>query len=429
MPEPFNVYLVLALYVPVSVLIRIRQRSWFSPPAFFALFWTMLCGLSVLLAPDFYFSAPALLFILGCILIFYTGFICLCPEKCHYQAHLSEKKTMAARLERSFLWFTPVALLAGFGSVYLLLRFYGIKGLPSGMDEIRQLSGLMTDERYGGLALPRSVMLLLAIAYCGSLTGGFVFGFGRKLFTKAVSLLPFIPVLIFTLIYTARAPLLYQLVLFLSSLIVTRLALADKAPRLFTPRFVTLVLFGAGLVISLFMITQMTRMDAGFNREQLSSTFVHLRSWFFGNVSGFSVWFDQGSGIHAPAWGSYSIGGIYELLGLSTRIPGLYDVQVSISPNDDHTNIYTLYRLLIDDFTLFGIPLIFFLSGLLSAAFYRRVVSGRWLFIPLLCIVYALLMWSFIASFLTYNTNILALALFMGLTLLITETRPKTGTR
>ncbi len=427
MPEPFSISLAMALFVPATVLIRLQQRSWLTPPAFFALFWIILCGLSVLLAPDFYFSAPALLFILGCMLVFYTGFCCINHGNIQYQIDNAEKKELAARLERAFLWFSLPAFIAGIGSVFLLLRYYGITGIPTGLDEIRQLSALMTEDRYGGLALPKSVMVFLAIAYCGSLTGGFVFGFGRNLLTRTLSLLPFVPVLIFTLIYTARAPLLYQVVLFLSSLIVTRMALADKAPRLFTPRFIILVMLGAGIVICLFFITQMTRMEAGVNREQITSTFMHLRSWFFGNVSGFSVWFDQGSGGQTVTWGSYSFGGIYELLGISSRIPGLYDVQVSISPGEDHTNIYTLFRLLIDDFGMLAIPLIFFLLGLLSAAFYKQVIRGHWLFIPLLTIVYTLIMWSFIASFLTYNTNIMALLLYLALSLVIIQTKPKTA--
>lgn len=417
----FSVLLVLALFVIICVYSRWQEGNWYNPPTFFILFWTVICGFSILMAPDFYFSSSALLYILSLLIAFYTGSqIEKKPNKeLQIKRFIHDKDQTSKYLERVFVLFLFPATLSGFIGVYLLLHYYGVSVVQLSSPAISEISSTMTSDRYDGISLPKSIMICLAFAYSGSLAGGFIFTFSKKWHMKVLALLPFLPVLIFTMIYTARAPFIFQVILFLSSVIASKFALKGQGIRLFTPKFFFWGSICGSLLFIVFMITQMSRMEAGYNFEQLSSTFQHLRVWFFGNISGFSVWFDQGNFFNKPSWGSYSIGGIYELLDLSTRKLGLYDMYVNISSSGDQSNIFTLFRLLIDDYSIFGVHILFFILGYLSYLFYEGILNGNWLYIPFLSAIYSFQLWSFIASFFTYNTNILAFLLF-GLLFYIT---------
>ncbi|MHC1706084.1 MAG: O-antigen polymerase [Bacteroidales bacterium] len=426
MDKYFYVLLVLALFVLVSALVRWQQKSWITPSSVFILFWTALTAVSVIMAPDFYFSPIALLFILSLILAFYVGGIFVKPS---WISRIKTKPGVQQEhagdiLARFFLGYLIPATLIGFLAVLLLLRFYQFSFdflSPKGMTD---MTNMMTSDRYQGLSLPRPVMICLAVAYSGSLAGGYVFIYSKNLYHRLLTFLPFLPVLVFTLIYTARAPLLYQAILFLSSMLSTAIALKGPHIVLFSRRFILLGSVGTVFILLVFLVTQMTRMEAGFNNEQVLATYMHLRSWFFGNLSGFSVWFDQVNFSDAPVWGSYSLGGLFEMTGISTRKVGLYDTYVAISAKGDQTNIFTLFRLLIDDYSIFSVHLLMLILGFLARYFYYALLAGKWIFLPLLSAVFALIFWSFIASFFTYNTNILAFIIFGLLIIAVLTIKP-----
>jgi oligosaccharide repeat unit polymerase len=405
---------VLLAYMVVSFFVRWQQGSWFTPSSFFILFWTCLVLFSVLMAPDFYYSPRALLFILSALLAFYLGSLLMKPS--WVKTVSKDAGNLVYKYDEirkhGFLLYILLTCVAGFVAVILLLHFYEVTASEVLSGGVARLSDQMTIDRYEGVSLPRSIMVCLAIAYSGSLIGGFVFVYGNDRFMKVLPFLPFVPVLLFTLIYTARAPFLYQVVLFLSSVMASRISKQGNDVRLFTGRLMGWGGLGLAIIAVIFLITQMSRMDTGFSKEEMLATYTHLRSWFFGNLSGFSMWFDQDTISTRPVWGSYSLGGLFEMMGVSSRKVGLYDTYMNISANDDFTNVYTVFRLLVDDYGVLSLHLLMLVAGLLSSWMYVAVIKGYRYVIPLLSAVYAFELWSFIASFFTYNTNILALIIF-----------------
>lgn len=426
MDNLFGVLLVLSVLVVCMLFVRWREGSWFSPAAMFILYWTSICVFSVVMAPDYYYSPLALLFIGSLMLAFFMGGVI---EKKTIPMSVRERpageiQSPGIFLQRYMSYYLLPATAAGFLGVILLFRFYDISLFQSASLDMQEISNQMTSDRYTGMHLPGAVMICLAIAFSGSLAGGIVFAVTKKPLLKALALLPFLPVLVFTLVYTARAPLLYQLILFLASVISTRIALKGNTLRLFTPAFIVWGGVCVALLFLVFLVTQMNRMEAGFNSEQMLSTYEHLRVWFFGNISGFSMWFDQGIPLEAPVWGSYSLGGLFEMMGISVREPGLYDTYMNIGSREEISNIFTLFRLLIDDLGIFLVHLFFFAFGCIASWLYRTVRNGSWMFIPLLAAVYAFQFWSVIASIFTYNTNIMAFLVFGGMVFVLTVRIP-----
>ena len=157
----FQVLLVMVLFVLFSVFVRWQQKTWMSPAALFTLFWTALCGLSVVMAPDFYFSPKALLFILSILIAFYTGAIigqapplAVLPE--------STGQTPAAKgafMNRALLIYLIPTTLSGFVAVYLLLGFYGYHAEQLLSPAFADMTQIMTKERYIGISLPKPIMI------------------------------------------------------------------------------------------------------------------------------------------------------------------------------------------------------------------------------------------------------------------------------
>jgi oligosaccharide repeat unit polymerase len=427
MNTQFQVLLVMVLFVAFAGFVRWQQKTWLSPAAFFALFWTAFSGFSVVMAPDFYFSPQALLFILSILIAFYVGAIfAQNPQfripNSQFPIQNSQLPTPNSQLpipnsqfrflNRALFLYQIPATISGFLAVYLLLGFYGYTLQQLLSPVFSDMTQIMTKERYNGVSLPRNIMICLSVTFSGTLAGGFLLVHNRNIYLKALSLVTFIPVLMFTMIYTARAPLIFQIVMFLASLVVSSIALKGVSIQLFSPKLMLWGTVSALGLFSVFMVTQMFRSEAGFNPEQLLATFNHLRVWFFGNLSGFCMWYDLGMPVDHPGWGSLTFGGFYEMMGLSTRKLGLFETFMDISGKNDLSNIYTLFRLLIEDYSLYSIHLIWLILGFVSARLYFGIASGKLLYIPVLAAVYAFLFCSFITSLYTYNTNIFAFIIF-----------------
>ena len=75
MNDWFQIVIVYLLMVVMTLFIRRIEKSWLAPAALFPLVWSAILGMSLLLAPGFYFSAGALFFVFLQIFMFFAGSI------------------------------------------------------------------------------------------------------------------------------------------------------------------------------------------------------------------------------------------------------------------------------------------------------------------------------------------------------------------
>src|SRR5260370_25887241 len=109
------------------------------------------------------------------------------------------------------------------------------------------------------------------------------------------------------------------------------------------------------------------------------------------------------STIH-PTWGRYTFAGLFDLARLSPRAQGLYTDQMLV--DREPYNIYTVFRGLIQDFTLPGALAFVGAIGFLAQLVYARVRSGLLTYSAFLAAFYAFTVWSFITDIFIYNTII-----------------------
>ena len=141
-------------------------------------------------------------------------------------------------------------------------------------------------------------------------------------------------------------------------------ATARSLPYLRTPLTGTLtkkaipIFLGiALLLVILFAVGATLRVGEVPNINAISDSLKsgRTRASMFGHISEFSQWFQESwDEDMKPAFGAYTIAGLFNLSGLHTRYPGLYiEKSYEVEPGAS-TNIYTIFRGLIQDFTLPG---------------------------------------------------------------------------
>jgi len=129
----------------------------------------------------------------------------------------------------------------------------------------------------------------------------------------------------------------------------------------------------------------------------------------FGFVAAFGLWFND-SGMHAsaPMYGARIFRRIAGLWGQNYPLYGAIDVGFNTS------NVFTIFRELIDDFTLWGsLEMLLFYGFAARFVFWRTTLRTSRLGLPLLAIAYIFAFTGVASSAFAYTTITAALILFV----------------
>jgi hypothetical protein len=109
---------------------------------------------------------------------------------------------------------------------------------------------------------------------------------------------------------------------------------------------------------------------------------------------------------------------LYEQFGIS------FGEQEAINVGEGNSNIFTAFRGIIEDFTIYGSFLAIWSAAVLSGLLFRKVVSGNFVYVPALSLFYAQLFCSPAFSVFTYTSPTLGSLTFMAfIWLVMTRTR------
>ena len=134
-----------------------------------------------------------------------------------------------------------------------------------------------------------------------------------------------------------------------------------------------------------------------------------------GHLPAFDIWFDRQPLLSTDlTCGGKFFMGITNYLGIVERKSGIYDEFVDISLYGDQTNVYTIFRILIEDFGIIGTLIFFLLLGYFAQRMYINVRTLRRYKSSLTFIVafYFLTSWSFVTSVFVYTSYIVMFFLF-----------------
>jgi oligosaccharide repeat unit polymerase len=402
---------VLSLGI-LALLARALSTSWLSAGPAYALTWFVYLALPLLFAPDYTVAPSGLWWITLCAAAVCTGgatvsyyFHRTAPLQCTLQD---------GRDDSSFPYLRRLLLF-----VVLCGILSSVVGLS---DSGRSMTALFSGDAYMEMAHELSIeryteessaswmsRLLLTSVYLGPILGGMLFTVKRLRWDGYIALVSIVPALFIFVLHTTRAAFILAGILCVAGGLAGQVWRWQVTRRTWTPKVVAVSLGVVGLGVALFSLGQAVRegeapgLDVLWNR----TTSPGVRAAFFGHVSTFSQWFDSSwDSTVDPAWGRYSLAGLFDLLGLGVREAGLYrDIQ-EVEPGG-LTNIYTVFRGLIQDFTLSGALVFLFLIGGIAQHAHHRTGQGRLAWMPVLIAFYAFT-GDFITSIFNYNSIIFA---------------------
>lgn len=406
------------LLVAWAVAMRLAHGTWLNPSAFFALWWCVAAILPLVATPEDAVSPGTILFIFGACICVSAGVVI---GSGGIKTRLAIDRPFPSHFELKTLKILMiVSLIGGMGSN---IAYAAASGVPlRDLLDIQNLvivSNQLYVARYAGIDTvvpppPPVSQALLPFVFLAPAVGGMVFVLTRKKLTKFLALASMAPAISVTILQNTKAAVLFSGILWASAYFATRLRLGRTA--VFT-RIHLLVAAGLGAVVTVFFIFIGLARLASTDLGLLDVVRMKLFSAAFGHMTVFSHWLGD-YWTHdniSPTLGGYTLGGPLEMLGIRTRIPGIFADFVELAIGDT-SNVHTAFRFLVEDFTIPGAFVALTVVGLIGGVAFRLVSIGRWAAVPVLVGTYATIMWSPIAWFWTYNSlsaTVLGLAILL----------------
>jgi oligosaccharide repeat unit polymerase len=387
---------------------RDADRSWITPASLFGMIWAAYIPTILLFAEDpAPFVAGMVWIALACVLPVLIG-----SGLVGNHAGLPGPRTPVASPTalRVLRRVTLACVLVGAADVAYLfhLRGYSASGVLS-FAILSQVIDMNRTESYAG-ELDTTVLQRLAFItlYVGALYGGVLFRTSSLRADKVRGLLALSFVVFVNALHGSRFGSIYGGGFWLSSFLSAHVLMTN--PTEGTPaKFLVRFGLAGGVVVFLFAIGTMALRYAMFlDTEGGRVGWLYIISDPFGFHAAFSLWFsDMWPNPDGPLWGARTFRRLYGLIAGNT--PELY-LPVDVGFNS--SNVYTIFRELIEDFTLVGSVLLLAGVGFVGRRAFLQAARGHHSAIPTLAIVYAFLITSVASSAFGYTTIIAAAVIF-----------------
>lgn len=394
--------MIVASWLAVIVAARLAERSWWSPGALLSLVLGINALGTEIFAPEYFTSFEANLALQGLCLLTVVGTVI----GRSFPGRDRDRVPLEVRRVRSFVAFGLVASVLSF-VLTLEAIGAGIATLFSPLELMRAAQSATRMRYVEGLDFPLTYNIANAAILVYAAIAAMHFVSTRRISTPLL-----VPLVIYgasNLLITTRAPLMFMLIIMVSAAL-----FADKETsetKWFRPLFSRRSLIVAtvlGVAIAgLFFFFQVLRFGETSTRSA-DDVWAHLRRWPWGNLPGFSLWFEgQTSEITEHTPGFYTFMGLFDNLGVEDRVQGAYREFVYLTASEPG-NIYTAFRGLVHDFGWLGCALFMIGVGVMGgAAIVGRAMSPR-ISAAVYIAVFGFVAWSFIISFWAYTANLAA---------------------
>ncbi len=399
----------------LACLFRIVGGSWFAPGAFFSLYWFVFMLYPWLLAPGYPIQASGVLWILFSSCAVCAGAVVARGYMVYYhQQRWGQRPVVVKQLV--FPWLNVILLCSIFlglcAPVYLLHSQGYLNSSLLSVSYFLNVANRFSVMRYSeGFSPPVFSRLMVVFVYLAALLGGIRWSTATRRWEKMLAICSLVPALCMTAVLTTKASIFFALLLYFSSCIVGIIFI--KQGKVAIGRFVKPII--ASSIILLVVIFVADNFRAGRIDKSILDVWHHLQSAFAGHMAVFSYWFDSYQAEDARL-GQFTFAGLYHLLGIAEREIGLYSEPTSLPMLS--SNIFTMFRGLIMDFSMAGSLMFLGIFGFLAEGAYICVAKQKYLFLPLLMLFYAVTFWSFVVSIMNYNTILVAFVIFACLCLL-----------
>ena len=402
-------WLAYATLLIVTVVSRLRCGSWFAPAAFVGLVWSFFTGASLLVV-DYPIPGRGLWMLVVMIVAMQLGALIaheLQPQKRALIFPNSSETfdSLVNPCRRYALLCSAVALAGCLYFLFTSLNEFGLPFTPLGVLEVGAKWVLL---RYDEAFEPWSVRLLVMWFHPAGLLGGILFACSRRRLDRAIAVATLVPAVAYGILTAARAAILLGLACWIGGFVATLCIRNHGRLALFTGRRFVLLLLAAACMLGMFASINAVRGSSSQQTLIFQAEESQLRDYMFGSPAAFANWYAHSEASDVE-WGARTFANAFDLLHLKTRIIGRY-TETSNILGTERTNVYTLFRGLIEDFGAFGAALIAACLGGGAAWVFGKSSGKPRAAIFWLSAFYAALMYSPIISLFSFNGALLAWA-------------------
>lgn len=384
-----------------------------APGKIFSLFWI---GQILLLTIGGYsfliFKYTGIIFILVCLLFFNIGPMSV-PIK-GIEDYVDARKGYIYFHEARLEIILTVCIVLGFYNPIQTIISHGFS-LSSLLDfsSLLKVNNSLSVSRYtehtsNGLF----AQFFLVFSYGAPLLGGFCLPAFTSKKRRLLCCASLVPLLFAGLTQGVKMGIITSIFVFISGYYVSSILLGKSI----TVKFSTIIKIALGVCV-LFAILLLSMMFR-IGRFDLSTFYVvtdKFVAYAFGHLPAFDLWFDKQPWISDTlTYGAKMFLGISNFLGILKREQGLYTDFVTISTGGAVTNVYTIFRVFIDDFGIILCPMVFLCLGLLVQRVYRRLLLlTNFRLNSTLCVSFLFMtFWSFVTSVFVYTSYICMFVVF-----------------
>lgn len=372
------------------------------PAGVFALIWLVSIPVVLLLQEYIVLRLYGILFIVVCLIAFMAGTI-FCDSFYHPQR---QEVCLTFKKSRAFPLLLILLVGALVNPVYSIVQHgFSLRALLD-MRELLEMNKGISEDRYAGAEVHDMFgQFFLIFCYAAPLIGGFCYRQVGRL-TKTVCVLTLLPGMVIALTQAMKMGMITGFVLWFAGYLVCSFSYGlplKIRPKKVASFFAILLGFFAVLFFSMVFrtgeVSERTILD-------ISEKFV---TYALGHFHCFDIWYTSYEPMEY-SFGTKTFMGISNVLGLEERTQGVYAEFHQIGQNGYYgiSNIFTIFRSLIEDFGEVGTVVVMLLMGALTKLSQKDLESGNCVFLNQVTTTaaYAYLLWSFATSFFAYTSYI-----------------------
>ncbi len=407
----FSIFVSLGILF-YSLALKRHTQSWTTPAVLFSLFWFFFTFCPLVIMFTVPVSIWGTLFIASCVFLFGAPTF-LTSHKKALAMNLKNKRSVQNIYSGTFI---SIMFFSMQSSVVICIALnISIQGISIAefISEPLATAKKYLDLRYsGGIEHNVFAQIGVVLNYTGAALGGLILESKKR--KLRILIFSFLPSVLYMVMYADKGTLFLCAAIFYSGIIITRLNHFDTS--LTNSKTTRTVIYLTITLLPILIFSFLARSsDTTSTSETIDKLVYYICSYAFAHLYAFSDWLDfyiygvasqTYAPVTAPTLGFSTFMAIFRLFGDNTVVPDGYYDEYFRYRDIMQSNIYTIYRGLIQDFGIIGSGVYMLLSGSLFNICYifllkrRKPVFSVALFICMGGYIYT----SFIISIMIWNS-------------------------
>ena len=401
-----KVLIVLLLLIIAFALSRTVPGK-FAPAHVFTLYWCGFIFVTLLCSSFLILKLSGIIYILIAVIAFSLGSLAVSRMRLKSDHRIRVVPMSQTGMRRFLLILTGLAFIGPL--ISLMKNGFSLSNILN-LDDLMDMNHEMAEDRYASDLNSSPIDRVFSFfIYLAPLCGGTFYHFlkGKKWF----SVISILPGLFTALTAGAKMGFITSVELWLTGFIMGSLFTGTKLKM--KRSFVGLAL-GAVAFIAVLLLSMMFRIGE-VSVEVFQIVTDKMVIYAIGSVPAFDQWFDTNA-FHLSSWsfGAKTFYGISNAIGLMKREGGVYSDLAVVSVMGGSTNVFTIFRALIEDFGVIGSIMFSFVVGAFNQLLFNTLRAKRY---PLLCgsllaASYFYILWSFVISIFAYASYFVVFVLY-----------------